>query len=50
MKPLSPDTTVEAQRKHDELMGRLLPERRLAAAFERVKKSLKSMVSIPQPN
>ena len=34
MKPLSPDTTVEAQRKHYELMRRLTPTQRLALAFE----------------
>lgn len=33
MKPLSPDTTVEAQRKHYELMRRLTPSQRLAMAF-----------------
>jgi hypothetical protein len=33
MKPLSPDTTVEAQRKHYELMRRLSPEQRLSMAF-----------------
>jgi hypothetical protein len=34
MKPLSPDTTDEAQRKHYDLMRGLPPERRLALAFE----------------
>jgi hypothetical protein len=34
MKPLSPDTTVEAQRMHYELMSRLPPERRLELALE----------------
>lgn len=34
MKPLSPDTTVEAQRKHYELMRRLTPSQRLAMALE----------------
>ena len=33
MKPLSPDTSVEAQRKHFELMRRLSPEQRLSMAF-----------------
>ncbi|HEV8429326.1 MAG TPA: hypothetical protein VGQ41_15600 [Pyrinomonadaceae bacterium] len=33
MKPLSPDTTVEAQRKHYELMRRLSPEQKLSLAF-----------------
>jgi hypothetical protein len=33
MKPLSPDTTPEAQRKHYELMRQLSPEKRLAMAF-----------------
>ena len=33
MKPLSPDTTVDAQRKHYELMRRLSPEQRLSMAF-----------------
>ena len=33
MKPLSPDTTPDAQRKHYELMGRLLPEQKLSMAF-----------------
>jgi hypothetical protein len=33
MKPLSPDTTVDAQRKHYELMQRLSPEQRLSMAF-----------------
>lgn len=30
MKPLSPDTTPDAQRKHYELMGRLTPEQAFA--------------------
>lgn len=34
MKPLSSDTTVEAQRKHYELMRGLTPTQRLALAFE----------------
>lgn len=34
MKPLSVDTTPEAQRMHYELMRRLPPSRRLALAFE----------------
>jgi hypothetical protein len=34
MKPLSADTTVNAQRKHYELMRRLTPSQRLAMAFE----------------
>ncbi len=34
MKPLSPDTTPEAQRKHYELMRRLSPEQKLSMAFE----------------
>jgi hypothetical protein len=33
MKPLSPDTTPEAQTKHYELMRRLSPEQRLSMAF-----------------
>lgn len=33
MKPLSPDTTPEAQRKHYELMRKLSPEQRLSMAF-----------------
>ena len=33
MKPLSPDTTPEAQRKHYELMGNLTPEQKLSMAF-----------------
>jgi hypothetical protein len=33
MKPLSQDTTSEAQRKHYELMRRLSPEQRLSMAF-----------------
>jgi len=33
MKPLSPDTTEDAQRKHFELMQRLTPEQRLSMAF-----------------
>ena len=33
MKPLSPDTTPEAQRKHYELMAQLSPEQRLSLAF-----------------
>ncbi len=33
MKPLSPDTTPEAQAKHFELMRRLSPEQRLSMAF-----------------
>jgi len=34
MKPLSTDTTAEAQQKHFELMGRLPDWKRLALAFE----------------
>lgn len=34
MKPLSSDTTPEAQQKRFELLRRLSPERRLALAFE----------------
>jgi hypothetical protein len=34
MKPLSRDTTVEAQRRHYEMMRRLTPTQRLAMAFE----------------
>ena len=33
MKPLSPDTTPEAQRKQYELMRRLSPEQKLSMAF-----------------
>ena len=33
MKPLSPDTTPEAQAKHYELMRRLSPEQKLSLAF-----------------
>ena len=33
MKPLSPDTTPDAQRKQYELMGRLSPEQKLSMAF-----------------
>ncbi len=33
MKPLSPDTSVDAQRKHYELMRQLSPEQRLSMAF-----------------
>lgn len=33
MKPLSPDTTPEAQRKQYELMRQLSPEQKLALAF-----------------
>lgn len=33
MKPLSPDTTLEAQRKHYELMRQLSPEQKLSMAF-----------------
>jgi hypothetical protein len=33
MKPLSPDTTPEVQRKHFELMRKLSPEKRLSMAF-----------------
>ena len=33
MKPLSPDTTPEAQRKHYELMRKLSPEQKLTMAF-----------------
>ena len=33
MKPLSPDTSPDAQRKHYELMRRLTPEKRLSMAF-----------------
>ena len=33
MKPLSPDTTVDAQRKHYELMQQLSPEQKLSMAF-----------------
>jgi hypothetical protein len=34
MKPISPDTTVDTQRKHYELMRRLTPTERMALAFE----------------
>lgn len=33
MKPLSPDTTPDAQQKHYELMRQLSPERKLSLAF-----------------
>ena len=33
MKPLSPDTTPEAQRKQFELMRKLSPEQKLSLAF-----------------
>jgi hypothetical protein len=33
MKPLSPDTTPEAQRKQYELMRKLSPEQKLSLAF-----------------
>ncbi len=33
MRPLSPDTTPDAQRKHYELMRQLSPEQRLSSAF-----------------
>lgn len=33
MKPLSPDTTPDAQAKHYEFMRRLSPEQRLSMAF-----------------
>jgi len=33
MKPLSPDTTADVQRKHYELMRLLSPEKRLSMAF-----------------
>jgi hypothetical protein len=33
MKPLSPDTTPQIQRKHYELMRTLSPERKLSMAF-----------------
>lgn len=33
MKPLSQDTTPEAQRKHYELMRKLSPEQKLSMAF-----------------
>ena len=33
MKPLSPDTTLEAQRKQFELMRRLSPAQKLSLAF-----------------
>jgi len=33
MKPLSPDTTPQAQRKHYELMRKLSPEQKLSLAF-----------------
>jgi len=33
MKPLSADTTLEAQRKHYELMRQLSPEQKLSMAF-----------------
>lgn len=33
MKPLSPDTTLDAQRKHYELMRQLSPEQKLSLAF-----------------
>jgi hypothetical protein len=34
MKPLSPDTSADAQRKQFELMRRLSPSQKLALAFE----------------
>ena len=34
MKPLSRDTTIDAQRKHYEMMRRLSPTQRLALAFQ----------------
>jgi hypothetical protein len=34
MKPLSPDTSVEAQQMHYKLMSELSPSRRLVLAFE----------------
>ena len=34
MKPLSRDTTVDAQRKHYQLMRRLTPTQKLALTFE----------------
>jgi hypothetical protein len=34
MKPLSPDTTPDAQRKQIELMRRLSPSQRLSLAFQ----------------
>ena len=33
MKPLSPDTTPQVQRKHYELMQKLSPEQKLSMAF-----------------
>jgi len=33
MKPLSPDTTLDAQRKQYELMRKLSPEQKLSMAF-----------------
>jgi hypothetical protein len=55
MKPLSPDTTPEAQRKHYELMSRLSPTQRLKLAFDLTETLRKLIISdlqcrFPQAN
>ena len=45
MKPLSPDTTPEAQRKHYELMSRLSPTQRLKLAFDLTEATRKLIIS-----
>jgi hypothetical protein len=52
MKPLSRDTTPEAQRKHYELMRQLSPERRLQLALQltdSVRKLLMQTIRLQYP-
>ncbi len=45
MKPLSPDTTPEAQRKHYQLMRQLSPTQRLKLAFDLTEGMRKLIIS-----
>ena len=45
MKPLSPDTSPEAQRKQHELMSRLSPTERLKLAFDLTESTRKLVIA-----
>jgi len=45
MKPLSPDTSPEAQRKQYELMSRLSPTERLKLAFDLTESTRKLVIA-----
>ncbi|HEV8370532.1 MAG TPA: hypothetical protein VGQ39_21450 [Pyrinomonadaceae bacterium] len=45
MKPLSPDTTPEAQRTHYELMSNLAPMQRLKLAFDLTEATRKLIIA-----